>query len=32
MASKEPKGEYIREPIFDDENYDYWKECMSVHI
>ena len=32
MASKEPKGAYNRRPIFDGENYDYWKECMSVHI
>jgi hypothetical protein len=32
MASKEPKGAYNRAPIFDGENYDYWKECMSVHI
>jgi hypothetical protein len=32
MDNKEPKGAYNREPIFDGENYDYWKECMSVHI
>jgi len=32
MANKEPKGAYNRTPIFDRENYDYWKECMSVHI
>jgi len=32
MASKEPKGAYNRAPIFDGENYDYWKEYMSVHI
>jgi len=32
MASKEPKGAYNRAPIFDGENYYYWKECMSVHI
>jgi len=32
MATKEPKGAYNRAPIFDRENYDYWKECMSVHI
>jgi len=32
MASKEPKGAYNRAPTFDGENYDYWKECMSVHI
>jgi len=29
MASK---GAYNRVPIFNGENYDYWKECMSVHI
>jgi hypothetical protein len=23
---------YNRAPIFYSENYDYWKECMSVHI
>jgi len=32
MANKEPKGDYNKAPIFDGENYDYWKECMSVHI
>jgi len=32
MASKEPKGAYNRAPIFDGVNYDYWNECMSVHI
>jgi hypothetical protein len=32
MASKEPTGVYKRPPIFNGENYDYWKECMSVHI
>ena len=32
MASKEPKGACNRAPIFDVENYNYWKECMSVHI
>jgi len=32
MANKEPKGDYNRAPIFDGENYDYWKECMSIHI
>ncbi|MCH88300.1 phytoalexin-deficient 4-2 protein, partial [Trifolium medium] len=32
MANKEPKGAYNRAPIFDGENYDYWKECMSIHI
>jgi len=32
MANKEPKGTYNITPIFDGENYDYWKECMSVHI
>jgi hypothetical protein len=32
MASKEPKGAYNRAPIFDGENYNYWKECMNVHI
>ena len=32
MASKEPKGAYNRAPIFDGENYDYWKECMTVYI
>jgi len=32
MASKEQKGAYNNAPIFEGENYDYWKECMSVHI
>jgi hypothetical protein len=32
MACSEPKGVYNRAPIFDRENYDYWKECMSVNI
>jgi len=32
MANKEPKGAYNRAPIFDGENYNYWNECMSVHI
>jgi len=32
MASKELKGAYNRAPIFDGKNYDYWKECMSLHI
>jgi len=32
MASKKPKGDYNRAPIFDGENYDYWKECMRIHI
>jgi hypothetical protein len=32
MANKEPNGAYNRAPIFDGENFDYWKECMSVHI
>jgi len=32
MDIKEPKGAYNRAPIIDGENYDYWKECMSVHI
>jgi len=32
MARKEPKGDYNRAPIFDRENYDYWKECMIIHI
>jgi len=32
MENKEPKGAYNRAPIFDRENYNYWKECMSVHI
>jgi hypothetical protein len=32
MANKEPKGAYNRAPIFEGENYDYWKECLSIHI
>jgi len=32
MPSKEPKVAYNRAPIFDGENYDYWKECMRFHI
>jgi len=32
MVSKEPKGAYNRAPILYGENYDYWKECMSVQI
>jgi len=32
MENKEPNGAYNKAPIFDRENYDYWKECMSFHI
>ena len=32
MMNKEPKGAYNRASIFNSENYDYWKECMNVHI
>ena len=32
MVSKKPTRAYNRAPIFDGENYDYWKECMSIHI
>ena len=32
MKNKDHKGAYNRDPIFDEENYDYWNECMSVHI
>ena len=32
MANKEPNGAHNKAPIFDEENYDYWKECISVHI
>jgi len=32
MANKEPKGAYNRALTFDEENYEYWKECMSIHI
>jgi len=32
MENKEPNGAYNRAPIFDSKNYEYWKECMSVHI
>jgi len=32
MANTEPKGAYNRASIFDGENYDYWKECRSIHI
>jgi len=32
MDSKELKGAYNIAPIFEGENYYYWKECMSVHI
>jgi hypothetical protein len=28
----EPKGAYNRAPIFNGENYGYWKDCMRVHI
>ena len=31
MAS-EPKGAYNRAPVFNGENYGYWKDCMRVHI
>ncbi|XP_058766926.1 uncharacterized protein LOC131640543 [Vicia villosa] len=31
MASK-PKGAYTRAPVFNGENYGYWKDCMRVHI
>ena len=26
------KGAYNRAPIFTDENYNYWKDCMHVQI
>lgn len=32
MANKDPKGAYNRAPVFVGENYEYWKDCMSVHI
>jgi len=32
MMSKDPKGAYNRAPVLDADNYDYWKECISVHI
>jgi len=32
MTNKELKGAYNRAPIFYGENYDNWKEWMSVHI
>jgi len=32
MANKKPNGAYNIAPIFDEENYNYWKKCMSVHI
>ena len=32
MVSKKHTRAYKRAPIFDGENYDYWKEYMSVHI
>jgi hypothetical protein len=28
----ESKGDYNRAPIFNEENYSYWKDCMRVHI
>ena len=28
----EPKGAYNRAPVFNGENYGYWKDCMRVHI
>lgn len=31
MAS-EPKRAYNRSPVFNGENYGYWKDCMRVHI
>jgi len=32
MVNKEPKGAYNIAPISYGKNYDYWKECMRVHI
>src|SRR4051812_6657831 len=31
MASG-PKGAHNRAPVFNGENYGYWKDCMRVHI
>ncbi|XP_058721912.1 uncharacterized protein LOC131593431 [Vicia villosa] len=31
MASG-PKGAHNRAPVFNGENYGYWKDCMCVHI
>ena len=28
----EPKGAYNRAPVFNGENYGYWKDCMRVDI
>lgn len=28
----EPKGAYNKAPIFNGKNYDYWKDCMCIHI
>ena len=30
--ANEPKGAYNRAPVFNGENYSYWKDCMRVHI
>jgi len=32
MPSMDPKWAYNKDFLFDIDNYDYWKECMSVHI
>ena len=32
MENKDLNGVYNRAPIFDGDNYDYCKECMSVII
>ncbi|PNX80237.1 phytoalexin-deficient 4-2 protein [Trifolium pratense] len=32
MARNDPKGAYNSAPVFTGENYEFWKECMSVHI
>lgn len=31
MTVKDLKGKYNRAPIFDRDNYVFWKKCMSVH-
>lgn len=30
--SNDPKWAYNRAPILTGENYNYWKDCMCIHI
>lgn len=32
MGNTDPKGAYIRAPIFKGKNYAYWKETIYIHL